>query len=142
MRMYSIITRPLARTTVVAAATVICPVVTLGTATAMDHNTAMNSHIGQIGADRGDPIVIDDPGDRRVHDDTATTVRNSGSGGTAVTVAGSGGNATQTVDQTKTDNSTRSDYRDNSTTINHSASNSHNRSTYRDSHDHTSTDHR
>jgi hypothetical protein len=96
--MYSSITRPLARITVVAAVTVICTVLTLSTATAADHHTAINSHIGPFGADRGDPIIIDDPGGRRVHDDTATSVRNSGSGGTAVTAAGAGGYATQTVD--------------------------------------------
>jgi hypothetical protein len=67
--------------------------------------------------------------------DTATSVRNSGSGDNAVNSAGDHGYSGQYTDQTYHDNSARSDYEDASRTDTHDEANSDNEGHYHDSHD-------
>jgi hypothetical protein len=67
--------------------------------------------------------------------DTHTSVHNSGSGSTAVNVAGDHGYADQYADQRDTDHSTRSNYEDHSVSDHHNSVGSHNDSGYQDSHD-------
>ncbi|WP_028920965.1 IniB N-terminal domain-containing protein [Pseudonocardia acaciae] len=67
--------------------------------------------------------------------DTDTAVRNSGSGDNAVNSAGDHGYADQQTDQTYNDTSVRSEYEDATRTDTHEQTNSHNDTSYRDSHD-------
>ncbi|WP_156935393.1 IniB N-terminal domain-containing protein [Pseudonocardia spinosispora] len=68
-------------------------------------------------------------------DDTTTAVRNSGSGDTSVNAAGSGGYADDYSDQSSTDDSTHSNYTDDSRVDSHDSINSDNESRYSDSND-------
>ncbi|HEY1969048.1 MAG TPA: hypothetical protein VGH89_13955 [Pseudonocardia sp.] len=95
-----------------------------------------------LGYDHHDPIVIGGPREHRTHNSTTTKVHSSGSGGTAVTAAGSNSRASQYVDQSKTDKGKTTHYRDNSRTIREREENAHNRVDYRDSHDRTDIHHR
>jgi hypothetical protein len=89
--------------------------------------------------------VIIDPDGRahRNHSSTTTEVRSSGNGGTAVTSAGGPtGSASQYADQRKPDTSTHSSYEDNSRSFSRTTSDSHNSSSYHDSHNTTEVDRR
>jgi hypothetical protein len=68
------------------------------------------------------------------HNDSDTSVHNSGSGSTAVNVSAGRGYAEQYAKQQKPDTSTHTVYEDNKRTDSHNSENSHNASVYRDSH--------
>ncbi|WP_028923391.1 IniB N-terminal domain-containing protein [Pseudonocardia acaciae] len=72
--------------------------------------------------------------------DTSTSVSNSGSGDTSVNAAGDHGYADQAADQSATDNSSFSNYEDNSSSYSDNEINSNNDSRSMDSHD-TVVDH-
>jgi len=108
-----------------------------------DHNTtafgsgdATNANLGHTSVGDGGAISIGgDAHGSNTDNDTNTSVHNSGSGSTAVNVAGDHGNASQYADQHESDDSTHSNYEDSSHTDSHDDYNSHNSSDYNDSHD-------
>jgi hypothetical protein len=70
-----------------------------------------------------------------VTNDTDTTVHSSGSGNTAVNVAGGSGYAVQNVDQSRRDDSNHRAYRDSSRRDSHNEVDSHNSTDYRNTTD-------
>jgi hypothetical protein len=112
-----------------------------GAATGTAHPGLSPRYLDYDHHDHHDPIVIGGPRGHRTHNSTTTKVHSSGSGGTAVTAAGSDGRASQYVDQSKTDRGRTTHYRNNSRTVHEREENAHNRVDYRDSHNHTQIHH-
>jgi len=123
------IERPLAKAVALAAATVTGCLLSAGTAQAGGHLT-----------DRGDGGAVSVGGEARGHhsdNDTRTRARNSGSGASAVNSTPDEGEATQHVNQSRTDDSRHTRIENHSRRDSHDSHNSHNRLRQRDSHNDT-----
>lgn len=123
------IERQLAKVAALAAATVTGCLLSAGTAQAEGHL-----------ADRGDGGAVSVGGQANgYHSDnyTRTRARNSGSGASAVNSTPGEGNATQHVDQSRTDDSRHTRVENDSRRDSHDSRNSHNRLRQRDSHNDT-----
>ena len=123
------IERPLAKAAALAAATVTGCLLTTGTA-----------HADGRTMDSGDGGAISVGGQANGYhsdNDTRTRTRNSGSGASAVNSTPDDGDATQRVDQSRTDDSRHTRIENHSRRDSHDSRNSHNRLRQRDSHDDT-----
>lgn len=120
------IERPLAKAAALAVATVTGCLLCAGTA-----------YAGGDLADRGDGGAISVGGQANGHhsdNDTWTRAHNSGSGPSAVNSDPDDGNATQRVNQSRTDDSRHTWIENHSHRDSHDSRNSHNRLRHRDSH--------
>ena len=107
-----------------------------GNTTAFGSGDATTADLGHTNIGDGGSLSIGgDAYGHNEHNDTTTSVHNSGSGDTSVNAAGAHGDASQYADQHESDSSTHSNYEDNSDTDSHDDVHSHNSASYDDSHD-------
>jgi hypothetical protein len=107
-----------------------------GNTTAFGSGDATSADLGHTNIGDGGSLSIG--GDAYGHNnesETNTNVHNSGSGDTSVNAAGSHGDASQNADQSQHDDSTHSNYEDDSRSDSHDDVNSHNSASFDDSHD-------
>jgi hypothetical protein len=122
--------RPLAKAAALTAAAVTGCLLSAGTAHA-------GGHLADRGGDGGAISIGGQAVGHHSDNDTRTRARNSGSGASAVNSTPDDGNATQHVDQSRTDDSRHTRIENHAERDSHDSRNSHNRLRQRDSHNDT-----